>query len=34
MKIKLVENLPYRLEEPLSDMGHDVDSVLSENLGG
>ena len=34
MKIKLDENLPYCLKELLSDIGHDVDTVLSENLGG
>jgi predicted nuclease of predicted toxin-antitoxin system len=34
MKIKLDENLPADLSEPLSRLGHDVDTVLQENLKG
>jgi len=34
MKIKLDENLPVDLIEPLSRLGHDVDTVLQENLMG
>jgi hypothetical protein len=32
MKIKLVENLPDRLTPVLTALGHDVDSVMSEQL--
>ena len=34
MKIKLDENLPDRLVRLLSDFGHDVDTVRSEQLAG
>ena len=34
MKIKLDENLPGRAAQRLRDMGHDVDTVLEEDLGG
>ena len=34
MKIKLDENLPNRLVSVLSDFGHDVDTVRSEQLAG
>jgi predicted nuclease of predicted toxin-antitoxin system len=34
MKIKLDENLPERLASRLEELGHDVDSVRSENLTG
>lgn len=34
MKIKLDENLPARLIEGLTKLGHDVDSVPQEELGG
>ena len=34
MKIKLDENLPARLGDVLSDLGHDVDTVIQERLAG
>ena len=34
MKIKLDENLPDRLVTALTDLGYDVDSVVSERLTG
>lgn len=34
MKIKLDENLPARLRNVLRTYGHDVDTVLDEQLGG
>jgi predicted nuclease of predicted toxin-antitoxin system len=34
MKIKLDENLPFELAEFLNRLGHDVDTVLQENLKG
>jgi len=34
MKIKLDENMPSRLAEMLSQLGHDVDTVMSEGLSG
>ena len=34
MRIKLDENLPVRLVDVLSDLGHDVDSVPMEGLSG
>jgi predicted nuclease of predicted toxin-antitoxin system len=34
VNIKLDENLPERLAQVLSDFGHDVDTVLSEQLAG
>lgn len=34
MKIKLDENLPERLVSVLSDFGHDVDTIRSEQLAG
>lgn len=34
MKIKLDENLPRSAAAILSDAGHDVDTVLDEDLGG
>ena len=34
MKIKLDENMPTALVQILSDLGHDVDTVPSEGLGG
>lgn len=34
MKIKLDENLPTRLRDVLRTYGHDVDTVLDEQLGG
>jgi predicted nuclease of predicted toxin-antitoxin system len=34
MKIKLDENLPVRAAQCLRDLGHDVDTVLDEGLGG
>lgn len=34
MKIKLDENLPRRLVQLLGDLGHDVDTVLDEGIGG
>ena len=34
MNIKLDENLPERLVSMLSDLGHDVDTVRSEQLTG
>ena len=34
MKIKLDENIPYRLATHLRQMGHDVDTVAEEKLTG
>jgi predicted nuclease of predicted toxin-antitoxin system len=34
VKIKLDENLPDRLSESLTALGHDVDSVMTERLAG
>lgn len=34
MKIKLDENLPGRLVQTLTDLGHDVDTVVLERLAG
>jgi len=34
MRIKLDENLPIRSALRLRDLGHDVDTVLDEGLGG
>ncbi len=34
MKIKLDENLPARLGDVLSDLGHDIDTVIQERLAG
>ena len=34
MKIKLDENLPAALGEPLAALGHDVDSVIQEGIAG
>src|SRR5450759_4521488 len=34
MKIKLDENLPVRAAQRLREMGHDVETVLEEGLGG
>lgn len=34
MRIKLDENMPDRLVAVLSELGHDVDTVLSEQLAG
>ena len=34
MKIKLDENLPYRLVQFLTDLGHDIDTVPDEHLAG
>jgi hypothetical protein len=34
VRIKLDENLPYRLVPLLADMGHDVDTVFDEHLTG
>lgn len=34
MKIKLDENLPDRLVPALTDLGHDVDTVILEGLAG
>ena len=34
MKVKLDENIPVRLVDVLSHMGHDVDTVKSEGLTG
>ena len=34
VKIKLDENLPARLGDVLSDLGHDVDTVIQERLAG
>ena len=34
MKIKLDENLPDRLVQALTDLGHDVDTVILERLAG
>lgn len=34
MKLKLDENLPQQLVQELADLGHDVDTVQSEQLGG
>lgn len=34
LKIKLDENLSRHLAQPIRDLGHDVDTVLDENLSG
>ena len=34
MKLKLDENLPFRLVDELSNLGHDVDTVPNEGLEG
>ena len=34
MRIKLDENIPRRLVEPLASLGHDVDTVEAERLTG
>jgi hypothetical protein len=34
VKIKLDENLPERLVQALTDLGHDVDTVVQERLAG
>lgn len=34
MKIKIDENLPADLAMPLTELGHDVETVLGEGLGG
>jgi predicted nuclease of predicted toxin-antitoxin system len=34
MKIKLDENIPARLVSSLTTLGHDVDTVIREKLGG
>jgi hypothetical protein len=34
MRIKLDENIPHRVAELLRGMGHDVDTVLGEDLKG
>lgn len=34
MRFKLDENLPASAAAKLTDAGHDVDTVLEENLGG
>jgi hypothetical protein len=34
MRIKLDENLPTRLVSVLADLGHDVDTVLTERIAG
>jgi predicted nuclease of predicted toxin-antitoxin system len=34
MRIKLDENVPVRAAQRLRDLGHDVDTVLDEGLGG
>jgi predicted nuclease of predicted toxin-antitoxin system len=34
MRVKLDENLPVRSAQILRKMGHDVDTVLDERLGG
>lgn len=34
MKIKLDENISFRLVQILSDLGHDVDTVIQEQLTG
>jgi predicted nuclease of predicted toxin-antitoxin system len=34
MRIKLDENIPRRLVEPLASLGHDVDTVEAEGLTG
>ncbi len=34
MKIKFDENLPDRLVTALTDLGHDVDTVVLEHLAG
>jgi predicted nuclease of predicted toxin-antitoxin system len=34
MRIKLDENIPHRLVEPLTQLGHDVDTVQREGLTG
>lgn len=34
LRFKLDENLPRRIEAALRDLGHDVETALSENLSG
>lgn len=34
MKVKLDENIPVRLVDELGKLGHDVDTVATEGLGG
>jgi predicted nuclease of predicted toxin-antitoxin system len=34
MKVKLDENIPFRLADELSRLGHDVDTVASEGMKG
>lgn len=34
MRIKLDENVPMRTAAPLTALGHDVDTVVAEGLGG
>lgn len=34
MRIKLDENIPERLREVLTELGHNVDTVIQENKGG
>jgi predicted nuclease of predicted toxin-antitoxin system len=34
MRLKLDENLPYRLADHLKQMGHDVDTVFTDNING
>ncbi len=34
MKIKLDENIPASLQEAIEDLGHDVDTVISEGIAG
>ena len=34
MRVKLDENLPAALSKALADLGHDVDTVTDEGLGG
>ena len=34
MKLKLDENIPTSARARLAQLGHDVDTVLDENLGG
>ena len=34
MKLKLDENLPASLAQPLTQLGHEVDTVVQERLAG
>jgi predicted nuclease of predicted toxin-antitoxin system len=34
VKVKLDENLPHRLVQTLTDLGHDVDTVREERIAG